>query len=130
MQEILETLAGATEFDGTAGAGLIDFSDLSLDPSLGFKATIVNISLDTGDTAMTLPQITVLARLVGGAASAVARMVNVQDQSGFAKLGCSIPIPRTNAGATWVVQVLTPGKLVAATLKVEYTQQYWGGADG
>lgn len=130
MEILQTTLAGATEFDGTANKGLLDFSELDFSSvTLGWKPSIVSLVLDTGDLTKTLPQITVL--LVGPAtASKRAVLVNAQNQSGIAKLGCRIGVPRDSNGVSWQLQVLTPGKTVTATLTVEYCRDYFGGVDG
>lgn len=125
-----ERLTGSTEFDGTTGAGLIDFSLLTLNASLGFKPSIVSLVLDTGDISLTLPQITVVLVQPGGGSSNRATIVNAADASGFAKLGCDIPVPRNSNGDPWELQVFTPGKTITAALLVEYTVGYFGGSDG
>ncbi|KKL59215.1 hypothetical protein LCGC14_2217580, partial [marine sediment metagenome] len=94
MELLVETLAGATEFDGTAGRGLVTFSDLALPADLNTKPRILTISVDTGDTAITMPRIICQITRPGGVACARILIRDITVKNGFALAGCAIPVPR------------------------------------
>lgn len=133
MYTIEQPVAGATQYDGTAGRGLVTFSDLNL-PDNDFTTiayvTIValeapisqSIGIDCflmypGETpATTLRRVTILRPQASGASS---------PQPGFSKGGCMIPVPRrTDASpfATWQLVLITTGKSADCNFVVSYTR--------
>ena len=133
MELLVETLSGATEFDGTAGKGLVDFSDLALPPDLNTKPRILTISVDTGNTAITMPRIICQITRPGGVACERILIRDITDKNGFALAGCAIPVPReigpslAPTGTPWILQLFTPGKDVDACFIVEYVNSTFRG---
>lgn len=128
MELLVETLAGAIAFDGTAGAGLVDFSLLALPPDFNTKPRILTLSVDTGDTAITMPRIICYIIKAGAPASERILIRDITDVNGFSLAGCAIPVPRDQpSGIPWVLQLFTPGKTVDASFIVEYVNSTFRG---
>lgn len=129
MELLVETLATNTEFDGTAGAGLVDFSLLALPPDLNTKPRILTLSVDTGNTAIPMPRI--ICYIIKAGPTPVSERIlirDITDVNGFSLAGCAIPVPRDPVdGVPWVLKLFTPGKTVNASFIVEYVNSTFRG---
>jgi hypothetical protein len=108
-----QTLAGATQFDGTAGKGLETFGDV---PSDEYEAYITGLSYYTGGATTNL-----LITLEGAAAS---ERMTIKDAAltDWSLLDVEIPVPLDSNGDPYQLKCVTTGKDAAATFT--YTHEY------
>lgn len=134
MKTVRQPVTAGTNFNGTAGLGLIDFvtgaQNLSLPADQLVVPKIINVEL----------------RLAGAPAAAPTSIVCVLDPNdgsgpeerftitdtvvaastvpvGFMSLGCGIPVPRlSDTGLPWILQLFTTGLTVDASFNVSFTR--------
>lgn len=121
----IQTVTAGNSFDGTAGAGLFDWtaatsSDLPLPVDSNVRPTILSLAVECDADVPTLfcrfqrvgEAITSLNRITIRRPSTAAR--------GFSLAGCKLQVPREDDGLAWLL-VLTSGILTAdATFVVDY----------
>lgn len=91
------TLAAGTDFDGTAGKGLIDFSTVLAeisDDDDSTRALIMSVGISAADTILAVT----IARLAPPGATAVSlgyvQLAKSEDSQGVSMVGCNIIVPR------------------------------------
>lgn len=122
-----QTVTAGNQFTGTAGAGLVTFTNLPVPADNPDAAVVVEtIALETderipelfcrflapGVALASLRRVTVIRPLNAGAA---------EPTQGFSKLGCGIYVPRTSSGALYSLVLTTTGKTQDAVFTVEYS---------
>lgn len=120
-QPDVQTLAGATEFDGLTGTtGLVDFADYINGLSLSARAKILGISYNgTGGAAV---QLDIFLQLTGAAATTqipLASEANVTTRVIMCGTGLWVPRSQTN-GVSWNLFCTTTGKSATASLVVDW----------
>lgn len=128
----IQTLAAAIAFDGTAGQGLVDFLDV---PLVGLNDDVVpvivgvsydnNIAESIGLNCFLKPaadSLTTTRRYV---------VFRSTSSTGFGRMGCYIPVPRSIVGAAgfvpWQLVLLSTGKTLEGSLIVSYRAGTAGG---
>jgi hypothetical protein len=129
---IVQTLAGAAQFDGTAGAGLFDFSELDLPVAQGDICPVLTaISYDC-QNAESIP-ISCFLRPSSEANNTTVRRVifeaaaglTLPTAPGFAYDGCRVFVPRSIVPGgfdPWVLVVMTTTKTAEASVTLSFTQ--------
>ena len=117
MPTEIQTVAGAAEFTGAAGAGFEDFAPASTYPE-GYRAVIKSVSFFTTVAVTTLQ---IILRRVSGT-PATARQILVSESSITDKLfSCGqdgIVVPRDGAGS-FEIQCITTGKTADGSFIVD-----------
>ncbi len=120
MSTVVQTVAGAAEFTGTAGAGFEDFDPASQYPET-FRAVIKSVSFFTTVAVTTL---VIQIRIAGGApATALQQLVSessITDK--FFSCGQDgLVVPRNaGAGPSFEIFCVTTGKTVEGTFIVDF----------
>jgi len=129
----VQTLAGATQFDGaTVTTGLVDFQSATALPQL--KGTnqiwIIDSVALRGDGATNMT--TIECYLVEDVAETVPTkrldIVELSNENGFSNIGCHIPVPQVEiiagtinpTAGSWVLKLVTTGKSVDASFIVSF----------
>ena len=120
MPTIVQTVAGAAEFTGLAGAGFENFDPASAYPET-YRAVIKSISFFTTVAVTTL----VIRLEISGGAPATAVQQFVSESSVTDKLfSCGqdgIVVPRNaGTGPSWEITCVTTGKTVDGTFVVDF----------
>jgi len=131
---LVQTVAGAGQFDGTAGAGLFVWPIAALNRTTRVRIHWISIHID-GDAAPVAridvvfrnPSTAVPMLLGRGLAAAVVGPVPAVDGADFV-LPCGI-VPRLNTGEHFELQVFTVAKTVAGSVTVDYSLEPWPDTD-
>ncbi len=122
MITVVQTVAGASQFTGLAGAGLIDFAELAL-AGEGESGIVYNLALKwTDGGAVAGTTINCFFQRPAGGATERLQVTSLVDTAGFELAGCRIIVPREfpGLGAIWPLQLITTGKTVDASLIISF----------
>ncbi len=132
-QAICQTVAGAAEFTGLAGAGLFSFASLdNLPDATRVVLTAVAYATAVGDAG----DVSIIVRRVGG--TATERMLlgrgleaDITGPAGDAdfKIDGQV-IPREADGAHWELVVTTDGKQITGSVCIDYVLAPYADAEG
>lgn len=126
MKTVIQPLAGAVNFDGTAGRGLITFTDLALTVNSENQVPVlVGVGLETrGVSVLTID---CFLKVAADGVTTFNRITvrTLAAQNGFALHGCYIPVPRLVVGALgvftpWELILITTGKTANANFVASY----------
>lgn len=130
MITVIQTLAGAVDYNGTAPfGGLIDFDVVwpTADDDRGVYYIIENIELRGGGTY----DVDCFIQFPGGAATERLTIRNETGLTGFTNLGCRIVVPNATVqgvGASptvdpWQLTLITTGKTTDASFIVSFSTE-------
>lgn len=130
MPTITQTVAGAGQFTGGAGAGLFSFAGFNnLPPNSRVIIHTAAYHADSGGnpgTEVTFyfvrPTGSATERILLGRALAAAILGPAGD--GDVRF-CGCPLPRDRVGVNWNLVATSAGKTVDATVSVDYTVQHY-----
>lgn len=127
MRTVIQTLAGAAQFTGTAGAGLVTFADLPLPANSEDEGpVVVNIALENLQ-AEQIPTVDCFFKVASEALTTTQRITvrTLAASRGFSLAGCRIAVPRFVTSTPtifvpWELVLITTGKALVASFVVSY----------
>lgn len=111
-----QLVAGATEFDGTAGQGLFTFSDISLFASLSYGIKIHSVFVNCDGAA---PLVQIFAGFSG--TPAAERRLLASETGNSVGITCEFIQPKSDVNAPMSLFIITTGKSAAGRAEVHWS---------
>ena len=125
MITVVQTPLAGTDFDGTAGNGLVDFLDLAIQGD-DERPILKNVALKWTDGGALPTEINCFLQLPGGTATErllIIRLVGATLAEGFSNIGCRMVVPIIkSSGVPWELTLITTGKAVLASFIASYAK--------